>query len=320
PGHCDPADPGVRRNQHYADIAASIQKVTEEVVLKMVGHLHETTGMKRLCMAGGVALNSVANGRIMRESPFEEVFIQPAAGDAGGALGAALYVHHVLLGHPRRFVMEHAYWGREYGEQDIRSSIERTGLPAVRIDDEEKLTDRIVEELLSGKVMGLFQGRFEWGPRALGNRSIIADPRDPGMKDTINRKIKFREPFRPFAPVVTESDAGTYFDGIEGLAGAWPLRYMLSVFPWRQDKAGVAPAVNHLGTGRLQTVRPEWNSRYCRVVDKFGQATGTRVLVNTSYNLRGEPIVSSPGDALRTFANSGIDHAVLDHWLVSKPG
>ena len=319
PGMCDPTDPGVRKNVHYANVAASIQKVTEDLVLDMVRHLHESTGSRRLCMAGGVALNSVANGRIMRETPFEEVFIQPAAGDAGGALGAALYAYHVLLGKPRRFVMDHAYWGRNYGADDILGALRERGLDYQEFDREEELVSRVVDVLLEGRVLALFQGRFEWGPRALGNRSILADPRSAEMKEIVNSKIKFREPFRPFAPVVPEDSAVDYFEGIEDHLSSYPPRYMLSVFPWRESARDVAPAVNHMGTGRLQTVRPEWNSRYFRIVDSFGQATGTRVLVNTSFNLRGEPIVSSPRDALNTFLNSGIDHVVLGDYMVSKP-
>ena len=320
-GECDPSDPLVVRSQRYADIAASIQRVTEDLVLDMARYLHRMTGNSRLCMAGGVALNSVANGRIMRETPFEEVFIQPAAGDAGGALGAALYVYHVLLGKPRRFVMEHAYWGESYTSDEVARVLDGSGLPWERFDDETRLVERTIDAILHGRVVGLFQGRFEWGPRALGNRSIIADPRDPGMKDIINGKIKFREPFRPFAPVVPEQDASRYFEGIEGLETSYPVRYMLSVFPWKQSHASTAPAVNHMGTGRLQTVRREWNPRYADILNGFGEATGHPVLVNTSFNLRGEPIVSSPADALRTFTSSGIDNMVIgDCWVGKSNG
>ncbi|MFQ5923321.1 MAG: carbamoyltransferase [Anaerolineales bacterium] len=308
--HPERNGPKALENQYYADIAASIQRVTEDVLLKMARHAYERTGLKRLCMAGGVALNSVANGRILRETPFEEIFIQPAAGDSGGALGAALYVYHVLLGQPRRFVMEHAYWGADYGEDAIRSALEARGLHYTRVEDDEGITDMAVEALLQRKVVGWFQGRFEWGPRALGNRSILADPRRPEMKDIVNRRIKFREPFRPFAPVILEERAEEYFD-LHEAARHYPARYMLLVTEVAADKRESIPAVTHVnGSGRLQTIRRESNPRYYRIVEKFGEATGVPVLLNTSFNLRGEPIVTSPENAIDTFLNSGLDMLV----------
>lgn len=199
----DPTPPTraeVERNQYYADVAASIQAMTEEVLLRMARHLHARTGLRRLCLAGGVALNSVANFKILTETPFEELYVQPAAGDAGGALGAALYVYHVLLGQPRRFVLEHAAWGEDHDGAPIADFIRRTGLRAEQCAGEDRLLDWVVDLLDRGKVVGWLQGRFEWGPRALGHRSILADPRRAEMKDIVNTKIKFREPFRPFAP------------------------------------------------------------------------------------------------------------------------
>jgi carbamoyltransferase len=306
-----------RRNQHYADVAASIQKVTEEVLLKLVRALHRQTGQTKLCLAGGVALNSVANGRILRETPFQELFIQPAAGDGGGALGAALYAHHSLLGKPRSFVLEHAYWGQEYPDREVKEFLEKNSIPHEHLAHERQVVDRVVDALLKGKVVGLFQGRFEWGPRALGNRSILADPRREEMKDLVNIKIKFREPFRPFAPVLLEQHVSDFFQG-EGLAGQYPSRYMLLVLPLREDRADSIAAVNHLGTGRLQTVRREWNPRYYRIIEEFGKATGIPVLLNTSFNLRGEPIVNTPADAFHTFRHSGLDALVLGNYWVEK--
>ena len=315
----NPNDPLVKRNQHYADVAASIQRVTEETLLRMANCAYKETGLSRLCMAGGVALNSVANGRILRETPFEDIFIQPAAGDSGGAVGAALYAYHVLLGKPRRFVLEHAYWGQEYGQAEVKAFLDHNGIAYEYIDDDEKLMDRLVDDLIEQKVAGWFQGRFEWGPRALGNRSILADPRRQEMKDLVNSKIKFREPFRPFAPVVLEEQAENFFEGLVEPQRHYPARYMLLVLPWKGEAGSLIPAVNHLGTGRLQTVRRDLNPRYYRIVEKFGQATGVPVLLNTSFNLRGEPIVNSPADAFKTFSNSGIDVLVLDHFVVRKP-
>lgn len=305
------------QNQKYADIAASIQRVTEEILLRMVDHAHKITGLKKLCLAGGVALNSVANGRILRETPFEDVFIQPAAGDSGGALGAALYAYHVLLKKPRRFVLENCYWGEEYSENEVADSLKEEGLSFEEFNDDEPLLDRIVEGLVQGKVVGWFQGRFEWGPRALGNRSILADPRRADMKTIVNAKIKFREPFRPFAPVILEEQTAQYFD-LPQPERHYPARFMLLVVPIYPDKQALIPAVNHWGTGRLQTIKREINPRYYRVVEKFGQATGVPVLMNTSFNLRGEPIVGSPANALLTFHNSGLDMLAIENFLVTK--
>jgi len=302
-----------RENEHYADIAASIQKVTEEILLKLINSLHKETGLKKLCLAGGVALNSVANGRIMRETPFEEIFIQPAAGDGGGALGAALHVYHGLIGKPRNFVLEHAFWGKAYSEKEIKTFLDDNNIPYKYYKEEKDLLPRITDDLVNGRVVGLFQGRFEWGPRALGNRSILADPRSEKMKDTVNIKIKFREPFRPFAPVIMEEETDEYFEG-----GEIARRYMLFVLPFKENKADTISAVNHMGTGRLQTIREEWNPRYYRIIKSFKEATGIPVLLNTSFNLRGEPIVNTPANAYNTFINSGIDVLVMENFMIRK--
>lgn len=311
-------DKAAAENQKYADIAASIQKVTEDIILKMADTAHRKTGLENLVMAGGVALNSVANGRVMRESPFKQLYIQPAAGDSGGALGAALYVYHVILGKPRQFVQEHNYWGAEYTESRMEEAIRQRGFPFQRIDDMDRLLDRALETILQGKVIGWFQGRFEWGPRALGSRSILADPRRAEMKDIVNTKIKFREPFRPFAPVILEHAVDEYFT-TSGLDKQYPPRFMLVVSPFREDKQDKVQAVCHTGgTGRMQTVRREWNPAYYRIVEKFADATGIPILLNTSFNLRGEPIVNTPENALNTFGNSGIDQLVMGPYLVMK--
>ena len=315
----DPSPPGraeVERNQYYADVAASIQAVTEDILLRMARHLHARTGLRRLCLAGGVALNSVANFRILAETPFEELYIQPAAGDAGGALGAALYVYHVLLGQPRRFVLEHAAWGESHDGAATADFLDRSGLRAEYHGSEDRLLDRVVDLLQGGKVVGWVQGRFEWGPRALGHRSILADPRRVEMKDIVNVKIKFREPFRPFAPSVVAEKVGDYF-ALPDPARHYPARYMLYVVPVTQPE--VLPAITHAdGTGRLQAVTREANPRYHRLLERFGEATGVPILLNTSFNLRGEPIVNTPADAFRTFTASDMDALVLDSWVVLK--
>lgn len=312
----DANSPKARENQYYADVAASIQQVTEKAILAMANHLYQKTGSKNLCMAGGVTLNSKANGRILKETPFENLFIQPAAGDSGGALGAALYTYHVLLHQPRRFVQEHSYWGQEFSAAEISSFLNSHSIQYQEMDDEQ-IVDQTVNDLLQGKVVGWFQGRFEWGPRALGNRSILADPRQAKMKDIVNTKIKFREPFRPFAPVILDDKVPDYFDAdLNGLE--YPARYMLVVLPIHAEAGQSIQAVNHLGSGRLQTVRQEWNPRYYQAVEKFGQACGVPVLMNTSFNLRGEPIVTTPQNAWNTFVNSGIDTLVLENFLIRK--
>lgn len=314
----NPNDPQVKLNQYYADVAASVQHVTEEAIIRMLRTLHAETGMTRVCMAGGVGLNSKANGRLLAETPFTEIFIQPAAGDSGGALGAALYAYHVLLGQPRRFVQEHAYYGAAYSDAEIEAAIAQSGFKYEVERDEARLTARVVDDILQGKVIAWFQGRFEWGPRALGSRSIMADPRRAEMKEIINSKIKFREPFRPFAPVIIEEAVDHYFEGVPNPDSYYLPRFMLTVHRFKEGPGQEVPAVNHLGTGRLQTVRREWNPRYYDVVAQFGQATGTPILVNTSFNLRGEPIVNTPANALKTFGNSGLDTLVLGNYLVRK--
>ena len=314
-----PPDFGTRaaRNRHYADIAASIQAVTEDLILNMAQALQRETGLTRLCLSGGVALNSVANWKILRETGFEELFVQPAAGDSGGAIGAALYAYHTLLGKPRGFVMEHAFWGAAYGDAEVHTFLDRENVRYEALG-ESAVLDRTVDALTSGQVVGWFQGRFEWGPRALGHRSILADPRRAGMKDIVNTKIKFREPYRPFAPSVLANRVHEYFDA-PGVDRQYPARFMLLVTDVRPDKREIIPAVTHVdGTGRLQTVIREGNDRYYDLIERFGQATGVPVLLNTSFNVRGEPIVNTPQEAYRTFMQSGLDALVLGSCFVRK--
>ncbi len=305
-------------NQHYADLAASIQAVTEDVLLRMATRLHQETGLKALCMAGGVALNSVANGRILRETPFEDIYIQPAAGDGGGAVGAALYGYHMVCGKPRGFVMGHAYWGQEHTSAQIDAFVRGTNAAHTRLDAEDRLLDRVVGHLQSGKVVGWFQGRSEWGPRALGNRSILADPRRADMKEIVNTKIKFREPFRPFAPAVLVDRAADFFDLPEPRRH-YPARYMLYVVDVKPGMRDRVPATTHVdGTARLQTVYADLAPRYFRLIELFGEATGVPVVLNTSFNLRGEPIVNTPAEAFSTFQRSGMDVLVLGDHIIEK--
>ncbi|MAU64521.1 MAG: hypothetical protein CL882_00665 [Dehalococcoidia bacterium] len=306
-------------NQHYADIAASIQIVAEEMILELATEACRRSGSNNLCLAGGVALNSVANGRILRETPVENLYIQPAAGDGGCALGAALYLWHDGLGNSEnRFVMDHAYWGEEYNDDQISKAIDSSEFNSQYINNEDDLLDMTVDRLTSGKVIGRFNGRFEWGPRSLGNRSILADPRSNEMKDLVNTKIKFREPFRPFAPSALAEITESYFE-LPNATDNMAARFMLLVTNVHEDKQDLIPAVSHMGTARVQTVYKETNSSYYNLIERFGQSTGVPILLNTSFNVRGEPIVSSPNDALNTFRNSGIDTLVIGNHIVDKP-
>ncbi len=307
-----------RVNQHYADIAASIQKVTEELLIGMARNVHQQTGLKKLCIAGGVGLNSVANSRILRETPFEELYIQPAAGDGGGALGAALWAYNTLLGKPRNFSMNHAYWGRQNSDNEIGDFLRANNIPYHQMSSDDQLYDRVVERLTSGKVIGWSQGRFEWGPRALGSRSILADPRNEEMKDIVNSKIKFREPYRPFAPSVLAECAEKYFE-LPDAAKHSPARFMLYVVPVRPAEQHTLPAITHVdGTGRLQTVFKEQSPRYYGLIERFGQATGVPVVLNTSFNLKGEPVVNTPANAFNTFSKSEMDTLVLENFVIEK--
>ena len=306
------------KNQYYADVAASIQQVTEEAVLGMVRSLHRETGLDKLCMAGGVALNSVANGRIIRETPMRDVYVQPAAGDGGGALGAALFVHHCVLGNPRQFVMRHAYWGQEFSQGAINDFVRDCVLQHESYSNEDALLDAVVHELHAGHVVGWFQGRFEWGPRALGARSILADPRRAEMKEIVNVKIKFREPFRPFAPSVLAEAAERFFD-LPDTPRHYPARFMLYVVDVKPGQETVVPAITHVdGTARLQAVHRAESPLYYGLIERFGQATGVPVVMNTSFNLKGEPIVTTPANAFSTFQRSGMDTLVLGNCVIRK--
>lgn len=300
----------------YADIAASAQKVLEEKLLVIAKMVREKTKMENLCYAGGVALNGVANWRIFKEAGFKNIFIHPAAGDSGGALGAALYLYHHILGKKRQFKFEHVYWGEENDNKEVEDLIKKNRIKAQKLENKQ-IEDRVVNLLVRGKVVAWVKGRFEWGPRALGARSILADPRDKKTRDLVNRKIKFREAFRPFAPVTLFEKGDKFFDIGESTPPI--LEYMLGVVPVKnawQDKLGATTHVD--GTARPQLLRKHINPSYYNVVYKFGQKTGIPVLLNTSFNLKGQPIVSNVQEAYQTFINSGLDVLVLENYLVEK--
>ena len=326
-GH-PPREPEAKIEQHHCDVAMSIQRVTEEVMLRMVNHLYEETGQKNLCMAGGVALNSVANGRIIRETPFEEVFVQPAAGDAGGGIGVATFIWFNILGNkrdvahksnpngirtgPEKDLMRNSYLGPEYSNEEIKRFLDEKEVVYEELGREE-LLKRTAEIIAGKRIVGWFQGRMEWGPRALGNRSILADPRDKEMKDIVNQKIKFRESFRPFAPTVLLDKAAEYFE----LDRQSP--YMLLVAQVREDKKRVIPAVTHVdGSARVQTIAREDNPLYYDLIDAFYKITGVPVVLNTSFNVRGEPIVCTPEDAYTCFMRTKMDNLVMGNFMMRK--
>jgi carbamoyltransferase len=295
----------------HEDVAASLQGVLEEAYLHLVNALWERTQVPRICLAGGVALNAVANGRIRPETPFEDVFVQPAAGDSGIAVGAAFQVWHQELGRPRGFTMEHAYWGPEYSEAECSAALAAAGLQAEHLDD-AALFEHVAGRIAEGDVVGWFQGRMEFGPRALGHRSIVADPRRPDMKDVLNARIKHREPFRPFAPSVIAGSAAAWFEQ------DYTSPYMVLVYKTRIDKRELIPAVNHVDdTGRLQTVTEDASPRFYRLIEAFERSTGVPILLNTSFN-ENEPIVRTPDQAIETFRKTKMDLLVLGNSVVSR--
>ena len=303
--------PGEPLDRRHQDVAATLQARLEEVYFDLLNALHARTGLRALCLAGGVSFNCVANGKIFDRTPFEQVYIQPAAGDAGLAVGAAFYVYHQVLGRPRSFVMDHAYWGPEFSAAAIRQALEDAGLPYRELP-EETLCRETAHHIAEGKIVGWFQGRMEWGPRALGNRSIVVDPRRLQMKDVLNRRIKHREPFRPFAPSILEETTGEYFER------AHPSPFMILAYPVRPDKRAVIPAPTHVdGTGRLQTVSRETNPRYWRLIKEFERLTGVPVVLNTSFN-ENEPIVCTPQEAVDCFRRTHMDVLAIGDYLVER--
>ncbi len=325
-------------SQREMDIAASIQAVTEEVVLRIARHAHESTGSKNLCMAGGVALNCVANGRVLREGPFENVWIQPAAGDAGGALGAALFTWHRLLEKPRTADPNDSQYGSLLGpsfdEDEIATYLDSVGAVYERHDSEDPLIDRIAELIAEEKVVGHFADRMEFGPRALGSRSIIGDARSTQMQSVMNLKIKFRESFRPFAPAVLRENVHEYFE----MRPDENSPYMLLVAPVSHERRltpkeaegargldklkelrSTVPAITHVDySARVQTIDPDHHPRFYKILKAFEKRTGSPVLINTSFNVRGEPIVNTPEDAHRCFMYTNMDVLVLENFILLK--
>jgi len=332
-----PRKPESKLTQREMDLARSIQDVTEEVMLKMARHAHKVTGQKNLCLSGGVALNCVGNGRILREGPFENIWIQPAAGDAGSAVGAAFYAWYQYLNNPRladgkKDAMHASYLGPEFKDDEIRQFLDAQHIPYLQLNEQtmpEKIADLIAQE----KVIGWFQGRMEFGPRALGGRSIIGDARSPKMQEVMNLKIKFRESFRPFAPSVLKEKASDYFQLNQNSP------YMLLVAPVQEQirrelteeekkLTGIQllnvprskiPAVTHVDySARVQTVDSENHTVYYQMISKLNEKYGCPVVINTSFNVRGEPIVCTPEDAYRCFMRTNMDYLILGHFLLEK--
>jgi carbamoyltransferase len=337
-----PRKPETPVSQMDMDIAASIQKVTEEIMLLSARYAHEKTGMTNLCLAGGVALNCVGNGRVLREGPFEHIWIQPAAGDAGGALGVALFTWHQLLNHPRDpktfgglDAQRGSLLGPAYSNEHIRAFLDSKGAKYHFYESEDALCDRVAELMANEKVVGWVHGRMEFGPRALGGRSIIGDARSETMQSVMNVKIKFRESFRPFAPCVLKERVADYFD----LRVDEDSPYMLLVAPVKEDKRlavngeadklfgieklkvkrSVVPAITHVDySARVQTVDPQRHARYYKLIKAFEKRTGCPVIINTSFNVRGEPIVLSPEHAYRCFLATNMDVLVLENCVLLK--
>jgi carbamoyltransferase len=303
--------------QRHKNLACSLQARLEEVYLGMLERLQQETGMKSVCLAGGVAFNCVANGKIPASTGFENVCVHPAAGDAGLAIGAAQFVWHQVLGNPRAFAMEHAYWGPEFSRDQIRAAIQASGMGengcSVGELPEEDLLRRAAAIIADGKILGWFQGRAEWGPRALGNRSIVADPRRKEMKEILNRRIKHREIFRPFAPSILAERTGEWFEQ------AHPSPFMTMAYAVKREKREQIPAPTHVdGTGRLQTVTRTANPRYWKLIGEFERQAGVPVVLNTSFN-DNEPIVCKPEEAIDCFERTQMDALVLGDFLITRP-
>ncbi|MDX8377605.1 MAG: carbamoyltransferase C-terminal domain-containing protein, partial [Mariprofundales bacterium] len=306
-------------SQKHKDIARSVQAMFEETFFHLLTVLHKRHDTNNLCLSGGCAMNSVANGKVVRNTPFKNVYIQSAAGDAGGAIGAAYAVWHQALKQPRSFVMDHAYWGPEYSDADILSLLddEKTSLQSENctvehITDIDELCKKTAQVISEGKVIGWFQGRMEWGPRALGNRSILGDPRRDDMKDILNLKIKRRESFRPFAPSILRDAVTEWFEEEDEVP------FMMKVFQIKEEKRALISAVAHAdGSGRLQTVYANNNPRYHTLISAFNELTGVPILLNTSFN-ENEPVVCQPAEALACFLRTKMDVLVLGSVFIQR--
>ncbi|HLD73266.1 MAG TPA: carbamoyltransferase [Candidatus Nanoarchaeia archaeon] len=301
--------------QRHKDIAAASQMLYEEALFKMLNHLHQETKCDHLVLAGGCGLNSVANGKILKNTPFKRIWIQPDAGDGGTSIGAALYIYNTILGKERKYVLKDAFLGPGYTTSEIKSFLDQNGIKYSEFQNDKDLVQKTAKLIYENNVIGWYQGRMEWGPRALGSRSILSNAGNPQMQDILNLKVKHREKFRPFAPVVCEDDALDYFECDQPVPE--PTDFMLMVYPIVKEKRELIPAVTHVdGSGRLQSIRRTQNAKYYDLIKEFGKLSGVPILINTSFNIRGEPIVCSPYDAYKCMMGTGIDCLVMDKFLI----
>jgi carbamoyltransferase len=303
--------------QRHKDIAAALQMIYEEVLFKILNHVHKETKCENIVIAGGCGLNSVANGKILRNTPFKNIWIQPNASDGGTSIGVASYIYHNILGYERNYELTSAYLGPEFSTKEIKDFLDKNEIKYSKFKDKNELIKTTAKLINEDNVIGWFQGRMEWGPRALGSRSILSNPINPNMQEILNLKVKHREKFRPFAPVVCEDDAGEYFECDKPVP--LPTDFMLMVYPIKEKHHKLIPSVTHVdGSGRLQTIRREQNQLYYDIIKEFGKLSGVPILINTSFNIRGEPIVCTPYHAYKCMMGTGIDYLVMDRFLIKR--
>lgn len=303
--------------QKHKDIAASLQKITEEIIFKILNYLHQKTNLDNLVLSGGVALNSIANGKILKNTPFKYIYIQPAAGDGGNSIGAALFCYHQINNLKNRNIQDTTYLGPKFDNNYVKNFLDSKSIKYTYFSDKNKLINKVANLIFHNNVIGWFQGRMEWGPRALGNRSILSNPTNPNMQAILNEKVKHREKFRPFAPAVCEDDALKYFKCDNPIP--LPTDFMLMVYPIKKEFHKIIPSVTHVdGSGRLQTIRRFQNKDYYDLIKKFGKLSGIPILINTSFNIRGEPIVCTPQNAYKCMMGTGIDYTIIENFLIKR--
>lgn len=303
--------------QRHKDIAAALQMVTEEVMIKMLNYIYKVTRCKNIVLAGGVALNSVCNGKILKNTPFKKIWIQPDAGDGGTSMGVAFYIYNTILDYKRNYILKNIYLGPEYSTEYIRHFLDKNEINYSEFKNNKELVKTTAELIFENKIIGWFREGMEWGPRALGARSILANPTNPQMKDILNFKVKHREGFRPFAPVVCKDDVLRYFDCDKPIPKLTD--FMLMVLPIKKYFQKKIPAITHIdGSGRLQTIERSQNFLYYELIKEFGKLSGIPILINTSFNIRGEPIVCTPYDAYKCMMGTGIDYLVIDKFLIKR--
>jgi len=303
--------------RRHKNIAAALQMLTEEIIIKILNHVYKITKCDNIVLAGGVALNSVSNGKILKNTPFKKIWIQPDPGDGGTSIGVATYIYYAILNHKRNFILENPYIGPEFSKEEIKSFFDKNRIRYAEFKNKKEMIKTVAKLIYENKIIGWFQGRMEWGPRALGSRSILANPCNPKMKDTLNFKVKHRESFRPFAPVVCEDDALKYFECDDPIPE--PTNFMLMVYPIKKIWHKKIPSVTHVdGSGRLQIIKRKQNPTYYDLIKEFGKLSDIPILINTSFNVRGEPIVCTPLDAYNCMMKTEMDYLVMDKFLIKR--